>query len=246
VPAGERLDVRDARARLIVPALPEPGQTVRLSPEEAAHARARRLAPGDAVLLLDGSGRAAVAHVVRLSRTDAVLSVSEVFTQSPREPAISLFVAGLRTEKLAWVVEKATELGVANVVLLETGRTQSFRASPKVLPRLESVARAAAKQCERFDWPTLSGPVEFARALEGGQSAHRFLLDFDGEQVPRRLAHRPSALIVGPEGGWTDSERSEATDRGWRRVTLPAGKLRTETAAIAALVLLRAAFERTR
>lgn len=235
--------MRDARARLIVPLLPGVGETIRLAPEEAAHARARRLADGDPVLLLDGSGRIAVAQVVRVTRAEALVRVSEILPTEPTRPAISLCVAGLRAEKLAWMVEKATELGVTRIVILESARTQTFRASPNVLSRLEKVARAAAKQCERTEWPALSGPIELARLLEDEASAHRYFLDFDGERFPRQLDSRSCALVIGPEGGWTNSERERASDCGWKRVTLPAGKLRAETAAIAAVVLLHAAID---
>ncbi|HMA18145.1 MAG TPA: RsmE family RNA methyltransferase [Thermoanaerobaculia bacterium] len=235
--------MRDPRARLIVAALPRAGETVELGPEEAAHARARRLVRGDLVLLFDGSGRVATAEVSRINRTVCLVRVSEIVAAAPPGPAITLAVAGLRAERLAWVVEKATELGVARIVLLESGRTQTFRASPEVRSRLEKVARAAAKQCERAEWPALSGPIDLESALEDETFSHRLFLDFSGEPFPRRLAPLSSALLVGPEGGWTGSERRRASDRGWKSVTLPAGKLRAETAAISAVVLLRAALE---
>lgn len=240
------MDVHDARTRLIVSALPQPGATVRLSREEAAHARALRLSVGQSVVLLDGSGREARATVVRLAKEETLLEVSGVSLAAPTGSPISLLACGLRAERLAWLVEKGTELGVSRVVLVVSERTQSFRASPRALPRLEGVARAAAKQSGRADWPALSGPIPLSRALEQEEVTHRLFLDFDGDSFPRRLAPDASAIAVGPEGGWTDSERSEAAERGWKRVTLPAGSLRAETAALASLVLLRAALEAAR
>lgn len=236
--------MRDARARLIVGELPRPGETVSVPAGEASHARARRLAPGDGVLLIDGSGRSAAADVVRVTRGATLVRVSEIYDAPASAPAISLFVAGLRAERLAWLVEKATELGAARVLLLESARTQSFRAAAGALPRLERVARASAKQCGRPDWPAVLGPTKLERALADETSATRLFLDFDGEPFPRRAPNVPTALAVGPEGGWTDAERAAASARGWMRVTLPAGTLRAETAAIAALVLLRAAMDR--
>ena len=240
------MDVRDARARLIVAALPGPGETVRLPPDEAAHARARRLAPGDSVVVFDGSGRSASAKVVRVTGTEAIVQVGEIVAAPRPEPPVTLLVAGLRAERLSWVVEKATELGAARVTIVESNRTQAFRASARLLPRLERIAREAAKQCERFDWPTLEGPVAFARALEAEPSGQRFLLDLEGEPFPDRLALSRTALLIGPEGGWTDAEKNAASSNGWRIVRLPAGKLRAETAAIGGLLLLRAAIESSR
>lgn len=237
------MDVRDPRARLIVPALPGPGGTVRLAPAEAAHARARRLVSGDAVLLLDGSGRSAAAEIVVLKGDDVVVEVSSIVEAGASAPAITLYAAGLRAEKLAWMVEKATELGVTGVTIVESERTQRFRAGERLVPRLERVARESAKQCERADWPRIAGPLPLARVLEGESSVHRLFFDLSGAPFPDRVSAEPSAIVIGPEGGWTDSERDAASSRRWRVVRLPAGKLRAETAAIAALVLFRAAIE---
>lgn len=238
------MDVRDARARLIVSALVLPGETLHLSRVEAAHARARRLAAGDPVLLSDGSGVEALAEIVRLSAVEAVVRVSEIVARQSRRTPVALFLAGLKPERLAWAVEKATELGAARVVIVRSGRTQSFRASAGLLPRLDRIARESSKQCGRADWPAVSGPADLERVLEEERSEHRLFLDADGDPFPRRLAAAPSALLVGPEGGWTDGEKSEASKRGWKVVALPAGKLRAETAAIAALTLFNAAVER--
>jgi 16S rRNA (uracil1498-N3)-methyltransferase len=238
------MDVRDARARLIVAALPRPEEVVRLAREEAAHARARRLAAGDPVLLLDGSGRAAAGHVLRVTHAEVLVRASEILEAAAAAPAVSLLVAGLRADRLAWLVEKVTELGAARVTIVESERTQSFRANARLLPRLDRIAREAAKQCERADWPRVEGPVAFERAIEAEAAPQRFFFDLDGDPFPDRVGESETALAVGPEGGWTDSEKDEASSRGWRIVRLAAGKLRAETAAIAGLLLLAAAMER--
>jgi 16S rRNA (uracil1498-N3)-methyltransferase len=238
------MDVRDARARLIVPALGAPGETLQLSREEAAHARARRLGPGDAVLLSDGSGVEAVGEIVRLSPAEAIVRVSEIVLRRSRRTPVTLYLAGLKPERLAWAVEKATELDAARFVIVRTGRTQSFRASAGLVPRLERIARESSKQCGRADWPAISGPVDLDRVLGEERCAHRFLFDGGGKLFPLRLALLPGALLVGPEGGWTDPEKTEASTRGWKIVALPAGTLRAETAAIAALTLFHSAVER--
>jgi 16S rRNA (uracil1498-N3)-methyltransferase len=238
------MDVRDARARLIVAALPQPEEVVRLARKEAAHARARRLAAGDPVLLMDGSGRVAAGHVLRLTNAEVLVQASEILDSPAATRAIALLVAGLRADRLAWLVEKATELGAARVTIVESERTQSFRANARLLPRLDRVAREAAKQCERADWPRVEGPISFHHAIDTDAAAQRFFLDLDGDPFPERAGDSDAALAVGPEGGWSDSERDEASSRGWRVVRLPAGKLRAETAAIAGLILLSAAMER--
>jgi 16S rRNA (uracil1498-N3)-methyltransferase len=228
---------------LIVAGLPAPGGTVRLSPEEAAHANARRLRVGDAVLLSDGTGRSALSEIVRLSRGEVIARVREIVPGAPGGVPVSLYLAGLRPERLAWAVEKATELGAARVVVVASERTQSFRASAGLVPRLDRVARESSKQCGRPDWPAISGPVDLPGVLESERSRHRLFLDFEGDRFPRRMVAAAAALLVGPEGGWTDDERERAVRHGWKVVALPAGLLRAETAAVAALVLLRFACE---
>lgn len=239
------MDLREPPARLIVSDLPRPGKTVEITDEEVAHARARRLRPGDSVILLDGSGREASGRIVRLERRRLQVSVEAVRRASERpELHLSLYVAGVRGEPLAWIAEKATELGVERLLLVRSERAQSFRASGSHLARLERVLRAAVKQSGRARWPLLAGPIPLARALKDERAPHRFLLDFDADPFPSRLPSGPAAILVGPEGGWSSSEREQASGAGWACVSLPAGRLRTETAVVAALVLLRAALVR--
>jgi 16S rRNA (uracil1498-N3)-methyltransferase len=231
------------RARLLVRQLPAAGMAARLSPEETAHVRARRLRAGDSVLLFDGSGAEALGVLATLGASGAEVVVASILPARGAEPALTLFVAGLRVERLSWLAEKATELSVERLTVVQTARTQAFRASPGALERLERVARAAAKQCEAARWPRIGGPVLFEAAVAEDPASHRLFLDAAGESFPRSLSARPVALLVGPEGGWTDDERGAARAAGWSAAALPAGKLRAETAAIAALVLSRAALE---
>jgi 16S rRNA (uracil1498-N3)-methyltransferase len=237
--------MRLPRARFVVSPLPSAGETVRLALEEAAHARSRRLRPGDPVVLFDGSGREADAVLTRLDRRGAEWGRGRTDPGRSRSGRpVALFVAGLRAERLAWLVEKATELSAESVTLVASARTQSFRASTAMLERLERVAREAAKQCESPRWPRIAGPLPFDSVLSERQDSRRLFLDPEGEAFPSRMSAQAVTVLVGPEGGWTSPERETALARGWSLVALPAGKLRAETAAIAALVLTRAALVR--
>lgn len=236
--------MRPPRARLLVGALSGGGETAALSPEEAAHARARRVRPGDRVTLVDGSGREARAVILTLARDGGEAAIEAVLETDDTRLPIALSVAGLRPQRLAWIAEKATELGASRLTIVATARTQSFRASGKTAERLERIVREAAKQCESARWPEICGPISFDAALSDDRSRARFLLDSSGESFPGELAPESVALLVGPEGGWNTRERQAARASGWKLIALPAGKLRAETAAIAALVLARAALER--
>jgi 16S rRNA (uracil1498-N3)-methyltransferase len=227
-----------------VPSLPDPGTVARLDGDEARHARARRLRSGDAVVLVDGSGREAAAVVIRVSRDVVEVRVeSIVLSAGDRLGPIHLLVAAVRSERLAWIAEKATELGVARMTVVSSARTQAFRASGSAAVRLERVVREAAKQCDRSDWPRIEGPIPFGDAVRAERST-RLVLDPAGEPFPATLPPGPTALLVGPEGGWTEAELEAAIAEGWAAVSLAAGKLRAETAAVAALTLARTALAR--
>lgn len=235
------MGMRLPRARFVVSPLPAAGETARLSREEAGHARARRLHAGDPVVLFDGSGREAEGLLTRLDRGGAQVAVERILPAGDPVASVALFVAGLRAERLAWLAEKATELSAESVTLVASARTQSFRGSTAMLERLERVAREAAKQCESPRWPRIAGPIPLDRALSERPDSRRLFLDPEGKAFPSRISTRAVTVLVGPEGGWTALERETALARGWSLVALPAGKLRAETAAIAALVLARAA-----
>jgi 16S rRNA (uracil1498-N3)-methyltransferase len=149
----------------------------------------------------------------------------------------------LRLERLSWVAEKAAELSVREVVVVATERAQSFRAHAPVVARLRRVVEEAAKQSESARWPEIHGPISLAEAWDA-PATHRLFLDLPGDSYPSFLARGSMRILVGPEGGWTEAERAAARERGWRATQIPAGKLRAETAAIAAIVLARAALAR--
>jgi 16S rRNA (uracil1498-N3)-methyltransferase len=233
-----------SRARLVVPSLPEPGAVARVDGEEARHALARRLRRGDAVVLVDGSGREAEGIVTGLARGAVDVRVESVASSaSDRLGPLHLLVAAVRSERLSWIAEKATELGAARLTLVSSTRTQSFRASGSAAQRLERVVREAAKQCDRSDWPRIAGPVAFADAVREERGT-RLVLDPGGEPFPAMLPAGPTSLLVGPEGGWTEDELGLAITEGWAAASLAAGKLRAETAAVAALTLARTALAR--
>jgi 16S rRNA (uracil1498-N3)-methyltransferase len=233
------------RARFVVDALPGAGETCALGRDKAAHARARRLSAGDEVVLVDGSGGEASGRVASLGRDRLTVSVEGVTpAAAATDPPVHLCVAAVRPERLAWIAEKATELGAASLLLVVSERTQRPRAGPSLVPRLRRVVAEAAEQSERALWPRVEGPVAYETALARVDAPQRFLLDPRGEPFPPELSPRSTALLVGPEGGWSDAEHAAAISAGWVAVSLAAGKLRAETAAVAGLTLARTALAR--
>ncbi len=218
--------------------------------------RARRLPVGVTIRVVDGLGRARWAEVERVERRRAVLSLA---ARAPsHEPAyrLHLWVAALRPERASWLVEKATEIGVRSICFIATERTPR-KVTPSGLERLRRVARAAVEQSHRSRVPEITGAVPWETVVEalcdGGDDVDRYVLDTSGreeENSPQKREGQSrsngfkSALprmgrgwvMIGPEGGWSDSERRQLQELGFRAISLGRRTLRVETAAIAAAV----------
>ena len=237
------------RHRLHLP-LPEAAPAeVELPPERRHYvAHVLRLAAGDALEVFDGRGRAFDARVT-LATPDAVrLALGPACVQPPARPVHVL--QGLpKGDKLELVLQKGTELGAAAFHPVDTARAvvklEPKRAAERV-QRWQRICEEAARQCRRNDVPEVHAPrplLEAARALPAG--AGLFVLDEEETAVPLSEAWRalppgaPAALVVGPEGGLAREEVAALVALGARPVTLGPLVLRTETAALAALAVLR-------
>jgi len=200
--------------------------------------RARRLVAAERLRLVDGEGRARWAEVVEIDRRRAELRPLGPAPSHDPARRVELLVAAPRPERAAWLVEKATELGVAAVRFLASERAVRG-VDGKSLARLGRIAVAALEQCGGARLPALSGPHaidELGRLLSADTVP--YLLD------PAAAAPLPAggdvaaAVLVGPEGGWTDDEVAALATAGATRARLGGRVLRVETAAIAAAVLL--------
>jgi 16S rRNA (uracil1498-N3)-methyltransferase len=212
--------------------------TLRLEGERYRHLfRARRLPVGAALRLVDGEGRARAASVVAVDRRGAELRLGA--PAPPHDPArrVTLLVATPRPERAAWLVEKATELGVSAVRFVAAER--AVRAvGERDLQRLRRVAAAALEQCGGARLPELSGTHDLDElpALLAGQAAAS--LDPGAAVTLAELAPAVSTLLVGPEGGWSAEELARFAAQGVPGARLGERVLRVETAAVAAAALL--------
>ncbi len=214
------------------------GSTVALDDRARRHARARRLAEGARVRLADGAGSEAEGTIARISRDALEVRIDRVAPGASRS-GVELLVSAIRMPRLSWLVEKATELGAEAVTIVASERAQRGRVESAAagIERLERIAHEAAQQSGQSVLPRLAGPIAPDAAARRATSASRALvLDRSGERFPARMT-APAAIWIGPEGGWTGAELSAADAAGWTRARLPGATLRTETAAIAALVL---------
>jgi 16S rRNA (uracil1498-N3)-methyltransferase len=163
---------------------------------------------------------------------------------------VSLLAALIKFERFEWLIEKATELGVLVIQPVETARTERglAQAAAKRLARWEKVALEASQQSRRVHLPRIAPPFRLAKSLQLNANI-RLLLDESSEARPildalpaARSRADQVALLLGPEGGWTDEEREQAVGAGWLPCSLSSAILRAETAGVAGLAVIQAAW----
>jgi 16S rRNA (uracil1498-N3)-methyltransferase len=198
--------------------------------------RARRLAVGDSVRVVDGRGRARWAKVAAVDRRSGTLELGEVAPTHEPSRRVEVLVAPIRRERASWLVEKATELGVAAVRFVDTERAERG-ITGKDLERFERVARASVEQCHRARVPEITGPHpwdEILRLLDGFDEKWVMDLGAGRDETPADpgTSSPSAALLVGPEGGWADVERQALADCSALPVGFGERTLRAETAAV--------------
>lgn len=219
--------------RFLVEEVPAPGERLRLTGDEARHARVLRLRSGEAVEIFDGHGAAASAKVVEISRDSVEVEI--VAPGDPREPSslITLALGLIQPDRFELAIQKGTELGVSRFlpVISRYTEIQPERALGK-LERWRRIAAESTKQCGRARIPEISEPAE----LDAVVSRATDCIVFDPSGVPlAQHARRSAILLVGPEGGWDAAELDLVRRSGAEVATLGARRLRAETAAIVAV-----------
>lgn len=214
----------------------------------AAHLlRVLRLGVGDACVLFNGDGRDYEARIVAATKKAAeaqIVSAREVANESPLR--ITLAQALARGEKMDWILQKATELGVAAIAPILTERTEVRLGGERVdrrLARWRGVVAAACEQCGRARLPEVCDPRPLADWIALPPRARRLALDPDGELAARTLplpGNAPVVLAIGPEGGFSECDLSALRAAGFRGLRLGPRVLRTETAGLAAIAALQA------
>lgn len=207
----------------------------------------RQVRGGEAFTLVDAEGCCFRARVSAYTPNGACCTVFEALAASP-EPGISitLLQAIPARERIFWIIEKATELGVDCIIPVFTNKSVQPDLVHKEKPhRWESVALRAVRQCRRARVPEVHQPVAFAEALNlpaWKNSEVKWLLAGPGQKpTPHPLSAGTAAIAVGPEGGWTAEEEDLLVRSGAVPISLTGRILRAETAAvvgIAAVLML--------
>ena len=205
--------------------------------------RARRVPAGASVRVVDGKGNARWGTVARVDRSSARIALLKPAPTQEPSFRLDLLVPTFRPERVSWLVEKATEVGVAAIHFVNSARApRTFGES--TLDRLHRVAVAAVEQCHRSLVPEISGPHEWTEVARLSSVAEgRWFLDPQGAPDGWGPLPGTGALLVGPEGGLSPEEREEMLAAGWKPVGLGPRILRIETAAVAgaAMLLLKSA-----
>jgi 16S rRNA (uracil1498-N3)-methyltransferase len=232
-----------ARRRFFVDAIR--GGAAELRGDDARHlTRVLRAQPGQFYEITDSQ----CAYVASISevRGDCVLFRVLEPVASPEPPvSITLLAALIKFERFEWIIEKATELGVERILPVETARSEKglLAASAKRGERWARIAKESSQQSRRLRAPAILLAARFDAAL-ATFAGHRFILDENAAPALLRVLPSPAersttvALLAGPEGGWTETERQQAITAGWQPVSLGPYILRTETAVAAAIAII--------
>ena len=232
------------------------GHTVTLGEDEARHIRVLRLELGQPVGLLDGRGMRGRGVLVRLAKRHAAVAVETVASVEP-PPSVHLMLPVADRDRMLWLAEKATELAATS------WRPVVFKRSKSVNPRGEGTTfqqKVAARMAGALGqshgaWlPATYPDATVERAIAATPEGPKLVLDMAGEPMGLLVAEamanarehgagflKPITIVVGPEGGMESTELEQFVAAGFRVVSLGHTVLRFETAAVAALAVVRAA-----
>ncbi|MGA2040348.1 MAG: RsmE family RNA methyltransferase [Bryobacteraceae bacterium] len=236
-----------ARRRFFVDAVC--GGVAELAGDAARHlTRVLRVEPGQRYEISDGHA-AWLAEIAEARGPRVVFRVIEPVETAELAIRITLCAALIKFDRLEWMIEKTTELGVERIQPVETARSEKglFEASAKRAERWVRIAREAAEQSRRLRAPEILPAARLQACLMEAAGARYRLEEAAALPLVRLLAEAPETdgevrLLLGPEGGWTDEERDAAARAGWLAASLGPRVLRAETAAIAAVAVVSSAF----
>ena len=216
-----------------------------LEGQNAAHARVLRLKAGEQLLVCDGQGSECLCAVDAVDSGSLELHVLER-RASASEPEVkaSVYMALPKADKLEHVIQKATELGAAEIVTFPTARCVSRpdeKSLGKKLERWQKIAASASEQSGRGCIPQVVVLPSYSAALSRAARADKAIIFYENErattlhQALESGSYRTISLMSGPEGGWEETEIQQAQDAGLQVCTLGSRILRCETAPLCAL-----------
>ncbi|MDH4081370.1 MAG: 16S rRNA (uracil(1498)-N(3))-methyltransferase [Nitrospira sp.] len=226
-------------------------QTISATGDVLVHLRdSLRIKVGEIVLFGDGAGRRYCTEVTAVTNQALTSRILETITQpAPKAPALILGQALLKGEKMDWVIQKATELGVSKIVPIKSQHSVVQLKADRVdhqLARWRRIVLEAAQQSEQWHVPKIAQPRSLSELLANHATSTTLLMLAERDEgkslqtvgLPQGTNGSVLAL-VGPEGGWSKEEKEVAQQAGVETITLGQHILRSETAAMATISILQ-------
>lgn len=210
-----------------------------------------RLNPGDMVIALDNSNVELVVEIIHIGDGIEGRIVSRRLNENePKIPITLLFTLSHR-EKVEWILQKCTEIGISDFVPMITSRSlvQDLAMVEQKRNRWEAIIREAAEQCGRGKLPVLGNCLQFADVIQHSETYDLPLLAWEEEHkqtlhsIAGKKQYNHVGILIGPEGGFSSDEVARAKQAGWIAFSLGRRILRMETAAMVASALLISKFE---
>lgn len=221
------------------------GEIIELEEPSSHHlSKVLRMQPGRNLILFNGLGGEFAASIVSINKKTVSVAIGDFEPCNRQSPLkLELAIAVSRGERMDWVLQKATELGVTCITPLFTERTEvklDGERLDKKLHHWQQILISACEQCQRNIIPVLNEPMEVADWLPQVEAELKFVLHHrDNYGFPAEQSATSVALLIGPEGGLSDEEIAWAVAKNFSPLTLGPRVLRTETAPIAAISLVQ-------
>ena len=212
-------------------------------PEAQAHyiGRVLRMAEGDAVQLFDGSGQEYRGALMEVGKKRVRVQLNEAFAGQPESSLAVHLGQGLsRGERMDWAIQKATELGVNQITPIISERCEvrlKDERAEKRQAHWQQIAISACEQCGRSTVPVIHPPQLLSDWLKGNEAELKLVLHPVAEPLVSHAKPASLAFLIGPEGGLSDAEVSQAQAAGFHAARLGPRVLRTETAPVVALAV---------
>jgi 16S rRNA (uracil1498-N3)-methyltransferase len=230
--------------RLFLDGIIQPAKSVHVSGEKAHYiSTVLRCKIHDTLIVTDSTGAAYSARISAITKKEATLVIIEPFCQDNEPPIDIMLLQGLlKGEKMNLVIQKATELGVTEIVPIITERSQ-IRETRKV-QRWQKIAGEASRQCGRNRIPLIHEPAAFEAAI-ASQRLNKGIIFWEQSGAPFSSAleslqgQKQIVLCIGPEGGFSEQEIEAAKERGLIVSALGKRIFRAETAAIVSIAIVQ-------
>ena len=225
--------------------IPNLADLLQLNEETSKHmVQVLRMNTGAMVSLTDGKGKKVIAEIVDAHKKKCSVLIKAIDILPPRENKTAIAISLVKnTSRFEWFLEKATELGVSALypLLCERTEKQHFR-----MDRMKGILVSAMLQSQQLWLPEIHPPLSFTDVIQTKIYQAKYIA-YCGEEYPRNLFHQKNTgletiILIGPEGDFTSSEVKQSIEKGFEPVSLGSNRLRTETAGVAAAVVLGMCF----